>query len=295
MRPPRSSPCYQLLQARSRARWLAIGAVVLAVFLLATLALLAALYRANRAVRRTYEEKAALEDKLHAAERLELVGQLAGGVAHDFNNLVTVIVGYSDLARESANDNPALSESLDEIRRAGDRATELVQQLLTVSGRQAVEPRVIALHDALTDMQPMLRRVLREEITLGLRLDASPDRVRMDPGQLSRVLLNLTLNAADAMPEGGHITIGTATDPADSPAGTGTVRLWFEDSGAGMQPEIAARAFEPFFTTKAPGRGTGLGLASVQGIITQAGGEVELRSVAGGGTRFDIRLPLHES
>jgi len=285
---------YQLLQARSRARWLTIGAVVLSVFLLATLALLAALYRANRAVRRTYEEKAALEDKLHAAERLELVGQLAGGVAHDFNNLVTVIVGYSDLAAESAQGIPGLRESLDEIRRAGDRATELVQQLLTVSGRQAVEPRVLALHDALTGMQPMLRRVLREDITLRLRLDAAPDHVRMDPGQLSRVLLNLTLNAADAMPEGGRLTIGTATDPAKTPAGTATVRLWFEDSGVGMRPEVAARAFEPFFTTKGPGRGTGLGLASVHGIVTQAGGEVHLRSVPDEGTRFDIRLPLVE-
>jgi two-component system cell cycle sensor histidine kinase/response regulator CckA len=284
---------YEVMQARARTRYLAYGTVMLGGALLITLTLAAAFYRANRRARDLDGAAVAMQAKLHAAQRLELLGQLAGGIAHDFNNLVTIIVGYAVLIESEVSALPRAPQAVQEIRRAGERASDLVRQLLAFSRRQLVEPRVLSLHEQLTDMRAMLCRLVRADIRIDLDLRATHDLVSMDIGQLSRVLMNLTVNAADAMPGGGTLTLATANPPAA--AGTvHAVQLTFTDTGVGMSPDVQARVFEPFFTTKPNGRGTGLGLATVHGIITQAGGEVQLRSAPGRGTSFEIRLPTVE-
>jgi signal transduction histidine kinase/CheY-like chemotaxis protein len=280
---------YENLQSRSRARFLAYGIAGLTVSLAGALALSLALYRAQRSARRALVEREALEAKLRNAHRLEAVGQLAGGVAHDFNNLVTVILGNCELAHPLAA-NPDVATALSEIRRAGERAADLVRQLLAFSRKQVVVPRVLSLHDELVQLEPMLRRLVRESTTIRLDLGAGHDLVRMDRGQLSQVLLNLTVNARDAMPAGGTLTFSTSTRSA--PVGGGAaVNLTVADTGVGMPPDIQARAFEPFFSTKALGQGTGLGLAIVYGVVTRAGGTVALRSEPGRGTSVEISLP----
>jgi signal transduction histidine kinase len=281
---------YEILQARARVRLFTWGTVVLGVVLVATLILFAALTRANRRARQSLIEKAALEQQLQAAQRLELLGQFAGGIAHDFNNLVTVIVGYAAISADRAATDPVLADALSEIRRAADRATDLVRQLLAFGRDEVVEPRVIGLHHAVDALTPMLRHVLRGDIHLELALGADHDRVLLDDGQLSRVLLNLTINARDAMPQGGTIRISTSNETTAT--GAPTIMLSLADTGVGMTPEVQARAFEPFFTTKEAGRGTGLGLSAVHSLVRQAGGTIALQSRPGMGTRFDLVLPV---
>jgi two-component system cell cycle sensor histidine kinase/response regulator CckA len=282
---------YELMQERARVRHFRWGTAILGVALIGALGLAIALWRAEQRTRQSMQEKSALEEKLRATQRLELVGQFAGGIAHDFNNLVTVIVGYSALAVEHAGPDGLVAEAVAEIRRAADRASDLVRQLLAFGRKEAVEPQVLDLHDQVRALQPMVRRLLRENIDLNMTLDADPAPILIDAGQLSRVLLNLTVNASDAMPGGGAIRITTSRIPPGDGA-PARVRLSFEDTGAGMSPEVQAHAFEPFFTTKEPGRGTGLGLSVVHGIVHQAGGGIDLVSTPGAGARFDLWFPL---
>ncbi len=281
---------YELLQARSQAGAFAYGLIAAAVALLATLALSAALYRADQQGKRALLEKVGLEEKLLAAHRLEWLGQLTGGIAHDFNNLATIIIGYAALAEDEARSSPRLSEALREIRRAGDRAGDLVRQLLMFSRHQLVEPRVLSLHQQVRVMQPMLERLLRDDVVITLDLQAADDAVLIDEGQLSRVVINLVVNACDAMPSGG--TIEMSTVDVGGGGQPRQVRLSVADTGTGMSREVQARLFEPFFTTKPVGQGTGLGLATVNGVVAQAGGTIDFTSAPGQGTRFDICFPV---
>jgi signal transduction histidine kinase len=283
---------YQLLQARAQARLYLWGTVILGVALAGSLALFAAWYRASRRARRSLEERAALEERLQATQRLELVGRFAAGIAHDFNNLVTVIVGYAAIAANRKPSDPHIAEAISEINHASDRASDLVRQLLAFGRKEAVEPRLLSLHEQLQSLRPMMHRLLQSDVVLSFALDATHDRVLIDPGQLSRVLLNLASNARDAMPGGGRLRIATM-DSRDS-AGRQGVCLRIEDTGVGMSPDVRQRAFEPFFTTKATGLGTGLGLSVVHGIIGQAGGEIDVDSELNGGTRFTVWLPVIE-
>jgi signal transduction histidine kinase len=230
-------------------------------------------------------------------QRLALIGQLAGGVAHDFSNLLAVISNFASFAREAAAE-PAVREDIAEVERAADRATELVRQLLAFSRRDLVRPRVVLFEQVIAQFEKLLRRSLRADIALEMRLAQDPFRVKIDPSKLEQVLLNLAVNARDAMPSGGKFVIETSrVDLGESEAAAYAVPkgryvlLSVSDTGTGMDPEVAARVFEPFFTTKEPGKGTGLGLASVYGIVSQAGGSVSVRSRRGEGATFLILLP----
>jgi PAS domain S-box-containing protein len=242
-----------------------------------------------------------LEEQLRQSQRLEAVGQLAGGIAHDFNNLLTVIIGCADLLRETG---PHASvdghEPLVELTKAAKRAAGLTQQLLAFGRRQVLQPQVIDLNDALRNVHPMLRRLVRENIVIVLNLDPDIHRVRVDPGQLDQVVMNLVLNSGDAMAKGGTITVSTTNrvlSVADAKIHSYVrpghfVSLEVADTGAGMDEETVARAFEPFFTTKPVGKGTGLGLSTVYGIVKQSGGYVWVRSEPDRGTRVNVCLPV---
>jgi signal transduction histidine kinase/ActR/RegA family two-component response regulator len=240
--------------------------------------------------------RAALEDQLRQAQKMEAIGRLAGGVAHDFNNLLTAILGHTALALRGVDEPDRLHRRLDEIQRAAQRAAALTQRLLAFSRKQVLQPRVISLNEAVRDMESMLRRLIGEDIEMVVRLEAGPLTVHADPVQLQQVLMNLVVNARDAMPRGGRLTLETGTidsdapRPADAPEGA-LVVLEVSDTGIGIDAETMKRIFEPFFTTKPPGEGTGLGLATVYGIITQSGGHVAVDSEAGKGATFRILLP----
>jgi signal transduction histidine kinase len=237
------------------------------------------------AVARAREEQ--LEAQLQQSRRLESVGKLAGGIAHDFNNLLAIIQGYSDFAREAATDDQQRHD-LEELSKAAARGAELVRQLLLFSRRKPVEAIALDVAEVVRDTEPMLRQALGEGIELRCWLVSELPPVMIDPGQITQVLVNLAVNARDAMPHGGMLTIkGTTTDD-------GEVRLTIEDTGTGMDEETVAKAFDPFFSTKQPGSGTGLGLATVYGIVTQANGTIELSSTLGRGTRVVIDLPQTE-
>jgi signal transduction histidine kinase len=231
-------------------------------------------------VARAREEQ--LEAQLEQSRRLESVGQLAGGVAHDFNNLLAVILNYADFAREAATDEEQRSD-LHELSKAASRGADLVRQLLQFSRRKPIDPVSLDLNDVVRETEPMLRRTIGEHIELRCRLAPALPATVIDPGQMTQVLVNLAINARDAMPEGGAITIETTVVD-------GGLRLVVEDTGVGMTEEVLAKAFDPFFTTKPPGSGTGLGLATVYGIVTQADGSVAIESAPGGGTRVAIYL-----
>ncbi|BCS35380.1 hypothetical protein TBR22_A46070 [Luteitalea sp. TBR-22] len=282
---------YELLQERARTRLFTWVTVILSVALVGSTTLFLALLRANRRTRQSLVEKAALEARLQGAQRLELVGQFTGGVAHDFNNLVTVILGHADVAAGEGPLAPATAESLDEIRKAGERASDLVKHLLALGREQPATPRVVAVHAELQGLLPMLRRLLPPQVRVACEPGARDDRVFMDPGQFSRVLLNLAANAGDAMPDGGQLRL-TTRNAEDERLGGQVLCLAIEDTGCGMPAEVQAHAFEPFFTTKDPGRGTGLGLSVVHGIVQDAGGTIAVVSAPGRGTRFEIRWPL---
>ncbi len=240
-----------------------------------------------------------MEAQLRQAEKMEAVGRLAGGVAHDFNNLLTVINSTADLALEQLGGTGSVSEDLTEIRRAGERAAELTGQLLAFSRTQIVSPEVLDANAVLAEMRPLLVRVVRENIALEIQPAEDLKPVNADRSQLERVIMNLALNARDAMPEAGSLVIETRNAHYDQPPATitpplspgGYVALSFRDTGEGMDAETRERVFEPFFTTKEFGRGTGLGLSSVYGIVATFGGGVSVESEPGRGSTFCVYLP----
>ncbi|HLA79491.1 MAG TPA: ATP-binding protein [Vicinamibacteria bacterium] len=237
-----------------------------------------------------------LEEQLRQAQKMEAVGRLAGGVAHDFNNILNVIAGYAVLLERGWPEGPERVK-LSEIVKAADRATALVRQLLAFSRRQVLQPRVLDLNDVVLETDGMLRRLIGEHIELLTVTASDLGRVKADPGQMQQVLVNLAVNARDAMPSGGRLTIRTANleapEAESSRAGAvwRYVRLTVSDTGCGMDAETRARLFEPFFTTKAKGSGTGLGLATVYGIVAQSGGAISVETAPGQGASFRIDLP----
>ena len=241
-------------------------------------------------------ERRHLEAQLRQTQKMESIGQLAGGVAHDFNNWLTVIGGCTELLLTTFPTEGDTAELLNEIRHASERAASLTRQLLAFSRREVVEAKVCDLNTIILDTEKMLRRLLGEDVELTTALAPGLPPVKVDPGQWSQVLMNLAVNARDAMPTGGRLQITTALDEPDPgltpvPGLAHPMRLSISDTGTGMTPEVRARIFEPFFTTKGVGKGTGLGLAVVHGIVTQAGGHLEVESEPGRGTTFHIYLP----
>jgi two-component system cell cycle sensor histidine kinase/response regulator CckA len=248
---------------------------------------------------RDLTERRKLEAQVHQAQKMDAIGRLAGGVAHDFNNLLTVINGYAEILLTS----PALSGSLHTpvaaIRDAGERAAGLTAQLLAFSRKAVTEPRILDFNDVVARAEKLLRRLIGEDIYLTTVLDPALCRVKVDPTQLEQVILNLAVNARDAMPRGGRLTIQTrnielrkedASRSTDCQPGP-YVQLVLADTGHGMTDEVKARIFEPFFTTKGPGKGTGLGLATVYGIVKQSGGHIGVESEVGVGSTFKVLLP----
>ncbi|MGH3132639.1 MAG: PAS domain S-box protein [Gaiellaceae bacterium] len=249
------------------------------------------------AIGRDVSERRHLEEQLRQAQRLEAIGRLAGGIAHDFNNLLTVISGYTDALLEQSD---SISEpELGEIAAAAERATTLTRQLLAFSRRQVLQPRIVDLNEVVEGIMPMLKRLIGEDIDLVTSLDPGLEHVLADPNQIEQVLLNLVLNARDAMPHGGKLTIETSNTEldesyvADHPeARLGPhATLAVSDNGVGMDADTIARAFEPFFTTKTVGTGTGLGLSTVYGIVKQSGGNTWIYSEPGKGSTFKVYLP----
>jgi PAS domain S-box-containing protein len=247
---------------------------------------------------RDVTEHRQLEEQFRQAQKMEAVGQLAGGIAHDFNNVLNVILGYSDLLLDKSTPQDPVYSRIQEIRKAGEQAAGLTQQLLAFSRRQVLQPRVLNLPDILHDMDEMLHRTIGADIEITIASDEHLARVKVDPSQMQQVLLNLAVNARDAMPRGGNLVLearNATLDESDArshnvPTGR-YVMLAVSDNGCGMTAEVQKQAFEPFFTTKQVGQGTGLGLATVYGIVQQSGGHIWLYSEPGIGTTFQIYFP----
>ncbi|HEX6938442.1 MAG TPA: MASE1 domain-containing protein [Longimicrobiales bacterium] len=249
---------------------------------------------------RDVTERRRLEEQLRQAQKMDAIGRLAGGIAHDFNNLLTAVQGHTRLLLDDVGPDDPVRPDLEEIRDAAMRAASLTRQLLAFSRKQVFQPRVIDLNAVVLETARMLRRLIGEDIELLTSLEPGLGHIRADPAQLQQVILNLALNARDAMPAGGRITIATANTDAEidhhlaADAGGwpgGWVVLGVSDTGTGMTPEVRKRIFEPFFTTKAPGKGTGLGLSTVYGIIQQNNGRIEVESEVGHGTVVKVYLP----
>jgi two-component system cell cycle sensor histidine kinase/response regulator CckA len=244
-------------------------------------------------------ERRALEAQYLQAQKMEAVGRLAGGVAHYFNNLLTAILGYCDLLLTDLDPVDPRHADIREIHKAGTRAAGLTRQLLAFSRKQIIEPTRLDLNDLVAGLREMLGRLIGEDVELVLRLGAGLAAVQADRGQVEQIVMNLAINARDAMPTGGTLTIDTANVDLDEHDATvhfsvkpGTyAALTISDTGTGMTPEVQARLFEPFYTTKEVGKGTGLGLATVHGIVTQCGGSARVYSEVGKGTSFNVYLP----
>jgi PAS domain S-box-containing protein len=240
-----------------------------------------------------------LEGQLRQAQKMEALGRFAGGVAHDFNNLLTAIQGYTSLIMMDLAPHDPHREDLEEIRKASERAAALTRQILAFSRRHVVEPMTIDLNQTIMDLERLVPRLIGEDVAVVIALDPELAPVRADPRQLEQVILNLVVNARDAMPDGGRLTLETASDlvtesdpraSPDLPPGRYAV-LTVSDTGTGMDPAIVPNIFDPFFTTKEPGRGTGLGLATVYGIVKQGGGHVEVETAPGAGASFRLYFP----
>jgi PAS domain S-box-containing protein len=250
-------------------------------------------------IARDLTERKRLEQQFRQAQKMEAVGRLAGGIAHDFNNLLTIILGYCDVAFDQLPGGTRLGQALEEIAKAGKRAAALTAQLLAFSRRHVLVPQVLDLNTVVSDMDRMLRRLIGEDVNLTSKLGGSLGRVKADRGQIEQVILNLAVNARDAMPQGGSLSIETANvdsdevgAPAEVPVKSGRyVMFTMSDTGHGMNAEAQAHLFEPFFTTKEPGKGTGLGLATVYGIVKQAGGYVWAQSAPKQGALFKVLVP----
>jgi len=251
---------------------------------------------------RDISERVALEQKLRHSQKMEAVGQLAGGIAHDFNNLLTTIISYSDLLLSALDERDPRRADVEEIHRAGDRAAGLTRQLLAYSRRQVLQPKVLDLNAVVNGAEKLVRRLIGEDIRVVTRLSPTLGPVRADPGQIEQVILNLAVNARDAMPEGGTLTLATQDRTLDPTTVTFTaehsmlgpepyVELTVTDTGVGMDAVTRARVFEPFFTTKDVGKGTGLGLSTVYGIVKQSGGYIWVESAPGRGASFHVALP----
>jgi signal transduction histidine kinase/CheY-like chemotaxis protein len=244
-------------------------------------------------------ERRKLEEQLRQSQKMEAVGRLAGGIAHDFNNLLTVINGYGELLHHRIGKNSALRKDVEEIRRAGDRAALLTRQLLAFSRRQVLQPKMLDLNELVANMEKMLRRLIGEDVELRAVLGPELGIVKADPGQIEQVIVNLVVNARDAMPGGGRLILETGNVFLDEKISSKHpyeavgphVFLAVSDTGVGMSEETQAHLFEPFFTTKEKGKGTGLGLSTVYGIVKQSQGYIHVHSEVGKGTTVRIFLP----
>jgi signal transduction histidine kinase len=245
-------------------------------------------------------ERRRAEEQLRQAQKMEAIGQLAGGISHDFNNLLTIINGYSTLLLRDLERSDPLRKEVEHILHAGERAAELTRQLLAFSRRQILEPRVLELNQVVRTLEKMLRRLIGEQIELTTELAATAGCIKADPGQIEQIILNLVVNARDAISgEEGTITLRTACvniaagslRTSAGPPPSEYLLLEVRDTGCGMDDEVKSRLFEPFFTTKEKGKGTGLGLATVYGIVSQSGGQIQVVSQPGAGTSFRIYLP----
>jgi len=251
-------------------------------------------------VNRDITDRKRLEEQYRQAQKMEAVGRLSGGIAHDFNNLLGVMIGFAEILQASVADSPLLADSVEEILKAGKRAGSLTRQLLAFSRQQVLEPKILELNSTIAEIEKMLRRIIGEDVQLETILDPAAGRIKADEGQIEQVLLNLAVNARDAMPSGGKLTIETRNAHLDDefahrhsyPIKNGDYILFtVTDTGVGMNAEVLAHMFEPFFTTKEKGKGTGLGLATVYGIVKQSGGYIDVASEIGRGTTFNIFLP----
>jgi PAS domain S-box-containing protein len=251
-------------------------------------------------VNRDIGERRRLEEQLRQSQKMDAIGRLSGGVAHDFNNLLGVIIGYAEVLQDGITESDPLRGCVDQVLQAGKRAASLTRQLLAFSRQQVLEPKVIELNGVVSDMEKMLRRLIGEDVELTTSLERHLGKIRADPGQLEQVIMNLAVNARDAMPEGGRLTIHTANFEMDAeyvrrypyPVQTGAyILLSVSDTGCGMDHVTQQRIFEPFFTTKEKGRGTGLGLSMVYGVVKQSGGYIDVDSRVGQGSSFRIYLP----
>jgi PAS domain S-box-containing protein len=255
------------------------------------------LQEANERLRSEMQRRQNIEEELLRTRKLEAVGRLAGGIAHDFNNLMTIIVGYCESMRSATASSPDLQRQVSEIYKAAQQANSLTRQLLAFSRRQKPESDLVDLNDILTGMSDMLRRLIRDDIEVTIRTDPALGLIRANRGQIQQVIINLVINAAQAMPRGGKLSACTSVDEGWSWLSPGRERrpfvcLTVSDSGIGMDPEVKARIFDPFFTTKEPGEGTGLGLTTVYGIVKQADGHIAVESERGQGSTFRLYFPL---